>query len=337
MNDEHDDGPVFKSADWARLRELRECFLRAEQGAAINDPYWNDRHDFELYEATFAQRIGWKWDAVLRELELRNVLPHGAIVCDWGCGTGIAARRYLASSAGAGVKRVYLADRSKQVTLFAREALRAERQGLDVVVHPPQDQAPDVLLVSHVRDELDEEGLGILRGLIRRSGTVIWVEAGAQKTSRKLSAEREVLLEVCDVLAPCTHRSTCGVLAKEGDWCHFFAKAPAHVFTSAFWRKFSDEMGLDLRSLPYSFIVLKRRNEQAPPVGGGSRILGRPRMLKGRARLDACSAEGVRELSLLERTDRSLFKRLDRSAGEVLLFDVVEEAGRISALRSLVE
>ena len=322
------------TSDLERLRELRAGFLRAEEGAGENEAYWSGQRDLELYELTFAQRIGWKWDAVLSELERRGALPSGAVVCDWACGTGIAVRRFAATSAGAALERVYLGDRSKQATWFARDALLAERSGFEVVLHPPQEEDPDVLLVSHVLDELDELGLETLRALIRRSKAVIWVEAGAKRTSRALGAERSALLESFEVVAPCTHAAACGALAREDDWCHFFAKAPVEVFTSAFWRRFGDELGLDLRSLPYSFLALRARGAPAVPrFDGAARLLGRVRPLKGRALLDLCDERGVRELSFLERTDKQLFKRLQRSQGEAFVFDVAEEAGRIRELR----
>ena len=323
-------------ADWERLRALRAIFLRAELVGVGPSGYWNSLRDLELYDATFAQRIGWKWDAVLRELELRAALPQGATVVDWGCGTGIAARKFLGRSTG--VERVFLSDRSKQARWFARDALRAQRPEVAAILHEPSaGDEVDVLLVSHVLDELDEDACAPLLALARRARAVVWVESGAQATSRKLSSVRDGLLDALDVLAPCTHRANCGALAGERNWCHFFAKPPAEAFTSAFWRRFSDELELDLRALPYSFLALARRSAtDATTCGGATRFLGRPRLLKGRALLDACDESGVRELSLLERTDKRLFKRLDRAAGEPLIFDVEVDERRIIALSQRV-
>jgi hypothetical protein len=71
-----------------RLRVLRERFLNRTAGA---EDYWRTAEDLALYDATFADRIGWKWDAVLRELTLRGWAPRSRHVLDWGCGTGSPA------------------------------------------------------------------------------------------------------------------------------------------------------------------------------------------------------------------------------------------------------
>lgn len=322
------------SDDWLRLAELRESFLAAEGGEAA-DSYWRSRRDFELYDATFATRIGWKWDAVLRELALRGRTPSGATLVDWGCGTGVAARRFVASVPG--VKHVHLCDRSKQATWFARDALATLDPKLKITLHAPTADEPiDVLLASHVLGELAPEALDELLALAARAQFVIFVEAGSRPVSRALGAVRERLLGTFDVLAPCTHAAACGLLAagREQDWCHFFARPPAEAFTSAFWRRFSDELGIDLRALPYSFLALARRSE--PLVPRGTRVLGRPRLLKGRALLECCDAHGVATRALFERDAKPLFKLLDRS-GELLLADMRCEDERIVEYTPLVD
>jgi len=320
--------------DWLRLAELRESFLAAEGGKAA-DSYWHARRDFELYDATFAARIGWKWDAVLRELALRGRMPAGATVVDWGCGTGIAARRFVASVPG--VKHVHLCDRSKQATWFARDALAALDPKLKLTLHAPTADEPiDVLLASHVVGELAPQALDELLALAARARFVLLVEAGSRPVSRALGALRERLLAEFDVLAPCTHSASCGLLApgREQDWCHFFARPPAEAFTSSFWRRFSEELGIDLRALPYAFVALERRTTPSAPRG--ARILGRPRLLKGRALLECCDEHGVATRTLFERDAKPLFKRLDRS-GEILFADLRCEDERVVEYTPLVD
>jgi hypothetical protein len=71
------------------------------------------------------------------------------------------------------------------------------------------------------------------------------------------------------------------------------------------WVRFAQRAGLDLRSLPYSFLVLERTGPRAPVPGfipeGWSRVLGEPRIYKGFARVLSCQADGVRELELQKR------------------------------------
>src|SRR6185503_10538878 len=142
---------------------------------------------------------------------------------DWGCGTGIAARRFLA--VGGGVERVFLWDHSQVALEFASERLREEQTGIEVHGELPAEPA-EILLVSHVLDELDGTALEALLALAERSPAVLWVEPGSRKTSRRLGELRARLLASHDVLAPCTHQAACGALADEGGWCHFFARAP---------------------------------------------------------------------------------------------------------------
>ncbi len=332
-DDESDPDALLPTADdWLRLAELRESFLAAEGGKAA-DPYWRSRRDFELYDSTFAARIGWKWDAVLRELTLRGRVPSGATLVDWGCGTGIATRRVVASVPG--IQHAYLCDHSKQAMWFARDALAAHHPKVKITLHAPAaDQPIDILLASHVVGELAPEALEELLALAASSRFVIFVEAGSRPVSRALGSVRERLLPSFEVLAPCTHSASCGLLAvgREQDWCHFFARPPAEAFTSAFWRRFSDELGIDLRALPYAFVALARRGEPQPPRG--TRVLGRPRLLKGRALLECCDASGVATRTLFERDAKPLFKRLDRS-GELLLADMRSEGERIVEFHSL--
>ena len=52
----------WTALDWKTLDRLREGFL---SGSAAKGPYWKSRDDLAHYDATYAERIGWKWDAVL--------------------------------------------------------------------------------------------------------------------------------------------------------------------------------------------------------------------------------------------------------------------------------
>src|SRR5947207_12381903 len=81
---------TWDTLDWAALDRLRDSFLAGKPAGAS---YWTSRSDLENYDFTFAQRIGWKWDAVLHELKLRGWRPPpGGLLLDWGCGSGIAGR-----------------------------------------------------------------------------------------------------------------------------------------------------------------------------------------------------------------------------------------------------
>ncbi|MDG1490368.1 MAG: hypothetical protein P8R43_00660, partial [Planctomycetota bacterium] len=79
-------GTYFNQKDLQTLRELRATLLGMEQrpeGEAAQR-YWASRRTLELYDQIFAARIGWKWAAVLDEVELRGGLPAPRTVLDWG-------------------------------------------------------------------------------------------------------------------------------------------------------------------------------------------------------------------------------------------------------------
>ena len=303
-------------------------FLSYELRPGNSERYWQSRAELALYDETFAQRIGWKWDAVLEELARRKRLAAGRTLLDWGCGTGIAARRFLAARGD--VERVFLWDHSDQAAEFAAERVREEHPAVEVHVGRP-DEAPDVLLVSHVLDELGGEELEGLLSLAERSTTVLWVEPGSRRISRALGEARARLARTLDVLAPCTHQADCGALASDAGWCHFFARAPQVVYTEGHWAELGRELGLDLRSLPYSFLSLARRGAYEL-AGPPARLIGRPRLTRGRAEFELCDASGVRALDFLQRNDKQLFKQIQDVAGEPWLVDATVEGRRVSAL-----
>ncbi|MBL8860345.1 MAG: hypothetical protein JNL28_17680 [Planctomycetes bacterium] len=330
--DEQASGAVMDltQADWERLAEMRAGFLRAPdmEGAVVD--YWHSRRDLLIYDATFGARIEWKWRAVLAEIARRGIdVPTGSVL-DWGAGTGVATRAFLRAF-GAADRRVHLFDRSQAALEFAANAIAREIPGAKLGTDPCN--APDVLLVSHVLDELDSDGVAALLATARRARLVIWVESGAKACARKLSTLREHMLDELTPLLPCTHRAACGVLAEDraGDWCHHFAPPAAEAFTTKHWRTFSHTLSIDLRSLPYAYLVARRTSECTAPTNAAVRLIGTARVEKGRARLLVCDASGVRESRLLERTDKAYFKALGKGTAERLL--ALEEAeGRITRI-----
>jgi hypothetical protein len=71
---------VWRSEEIKMLARLRDGFLSGSAGA---QDYWSADDELSLYERTFAQRIGWKWDAVLSELALRKWKPPARRLVDW--------------------------------------------------------------------------------------------------------------------------------------------------------------------------------------------------------------------------------------------------------------
>jgi ribosomal protein RSM22 (predicted rRNA methylase) len=228
------------SIDWTQLAALRQRFIQNE---GPGPDYWQNEETLRLYDRFFAERIGWKWDAVLRELKLRDWWPQSKILLDWGCGTGIATRKILQFWPELPIERVLLFDRSSQATSFASNRLREsfpdarfEIECLHSVPDPvgPRPDSAYTLILSHVLNEAAQETQSEILKLGAAAQSLLWVEAGTRTVSRQLVGFRERWLEDLNPVAPCPHAAGCGLLdsKNEAHWCHSFARSPsrsAHV------------------------------------------------------------------------------------------------------------
>lgn len=332
---------TWTELDWTTLDRLREGFLQA---AASPAPYWKTAADLANYDFTYAERIGWKWDHVLRELRLRRWHPAAGTVVDWGCGSGIAGRRVVNFFGAENFEALIVWDHSPLATDYAADAAARAFPALTVSQATPgflQSTEPiGLLLISHVLNELSKAALSDLRQLVERAEQVLWVEPGTSQVSRQLSALRDEFRSAFRLVAPCTHELLCPALAagNERHWCHFFAPPPPAIFADANWVKFGQRAGIDLRSLPYCFMALDRApsaevlalvtppareslSERLSSTGDGaaegiqetvSRIIGRPEHFKPYARWLNCDATGLTELELPKRSDPALYKQLER-------------------------
>ena len=309
---------------------LRERFLSATSDGS---DYWQSEDELALYDATFGERIGWKWDAVLAELAARGWWPRSRRVLDWACGSGVAGRRVLAQWSQ--LDSLALHDRSPLARWFAAQRARVEHPRVTICETSEVD-SETLLVLSHVLNELSAAELASLLALGRQAREIIWVEAGTHADSRRLITEvREALLPEFSVVAPCTHQARCGMLAAENapHWCHHFAPVPSAIFQDARWAEFARELGIDLRALPYSFLVLERG---APSIqmAGFSRVIGRPREAKGFTRVLSCQAEGVAEWVLQKRDAPDLFRAFHKGTAEPAYRWRIEN-GRIVAAEPL--
>lgn len=298
----------------ARIQRLRELFLDDQRGAAALPDYWRNRDDLDAYARLLAVRIGWKWDAALRECRERGMArSDGGLILDFGCGSGIGALRYLHWFGG---RQLLCHDRSAVAMAYAVSAAKAAQPAVDASALPDLgDVTPDVLLVSHVLGELDDQGMAALQRAIDRSQRVVIVEPGNLRVARRLSALRDALLGPWHIVAPCPHALRCPTLATDGDWCHFFAPPPPEVFTDGEWVKTAREVGIDLRALPFSFLALERAPQPTPPPP--NRVLGRPDLGKHEARVQTCTATGLQVHSVTKRHQPELWRKLKKGAEPV--------------------
>ncbi|MEY4064959.1 MAG: hypothetical protein RIR26_1167 [Pseudomonadota bacterium] len=305
------------------LERLRQLFLDAPENPGIAD-YWSDATLLALYHRTFARRISWKWDALLQELELKkwSIPSHITRWIDWGCGTGIATQSVLRQWGCTSHTQFVFSDRSRTAMQFAAEQLKSLQPHAQVSqVHPDllQVSRNDVILMSHVLTELNEEQTQKLIAQVSQAGAVLWVEPGTPYCSKKLISAREQLLTSFSIVSPCPHQGTCGIKKDSKDWCHFFAPPPSEIFQDPSWMQFSKTMKIDLRSLPVSVLVAEIKNSGAQAQtehesSSSGRLLGRPRFYKGHAKIVVCDAEGISEKSLQERHNKEKFKEWQRDS-----------------------
>ena len=339
----------FDRLNWTILDRLRTGFL---SGTAAGGVYWKSHDDLDQYDQTFGERIGWKWDTVLREISGRGWRPARTkdklTLLDWGCGSGVAGRRVLAHFGPenfdralvwdhSALARAYAAERARtsfsnlKVEEFAAEPSGLKRRKPSAIVDEYGPAQIDVLVVSHVINELDDPARESLLALVRRSACVLWVEPGTHAVSRDLIALREKVRAEFRMVAPCTHNAVCGLLAPQNaqHWCHAHAAPPPSLYADSDWVKFGQRAGIDLRSLPYAFLVMEKlptpvalATDGRDPIArepelesGAERIIDEPRQFKGFAKILSCAGVGVRELMLQKRDAPALFKQLKRDLG----------------------
>ncbi|HTI71879.1 MAG TPA: class I SAM-dependent methyltransferase [Candidatus Limnocylindria bacterium] len=303
----------WDEVNWESLDRLRGLYLNA---TPTPESYWLSEADLASYDFTYAQRIAWKWLAVLRDLDRQRWKPGPGPLLDWGCGSGVASRCVLSHFGAANFESVALHDRSGLAVEFATGRVKARFPRLSVVSGSGllESEAPvGTLVLSHILNELPPETHTELAGIVRRAQTVIWVEPGTRDVSRALSNVRDRLVGEFRVVAPCTHRAACGMLAagNEQHWCHFFADPPAEIFTDSGWSRFAQRAGIDLRSLPYSYLVLERIpvDPNPEPSPGLTRVIGRPRIHKGYMKIFGCDRAGVTEPMLQQRDAPETFRQ----------------------------
>lgn len=298
------------NANWKRIQKLRQSYLDAK---GYLPDYWQDDELLLAYDETLAQRIRWKWRAVIEALPTAVAdLPKTLV--DWGCGSGGASREFL-SLHGSQFNKVVLLDRSSRAVTFAARKVKEEQPRISIETKAPAASEAYLLLVSHVLSELPPEELKKLLPLVKKAQFVLWVESGRPQESRRLSALREDLRDTHQFLAPCPHQTPCGMLAvgQEENWCHFKAPVPQEVHHSAFWRECSKQLGFDLRSLPVAYLFARLHSQQGRRADQ-VRILAGSRQYKGYTRFHACHQSGIVQADFMKRHSKKIYEALAEPA-----------------------
>lgn len=302
------------------LKRLRQLFLSAPERPGTSD-YWSDDGLLDLYDATFARRIAWKWDAVLGELTDKGWTPKSEIkrVIDWGCGSGVASEIFLKTFEKWQPETWIVSDRSERARKYSSKKIQDMSNDITVIELPPSSlsfQTGDLVLISHILTELTPEQVSALQSSLMSASAVIWVEPGTPFCSQRIISIRDKLIQNFNVISPCPHKGHCGLSGESRDWCHFFAQPPSYIFQDSDLTRFAKEMEIDLRSLPVSFLVLESQSQDFSDryVNSAKRVIGRPRFYKGYAKLLVCDSTGVNPENILEKKHKEKFKKWQRDS-----------------------
>jgi len=328
----------WENLDWAILDRLREGFL---SGSAANGPYWKSLDDLAHYDFTYAERIGWKWDHVLRELSRRGWTPTDGPLLDWGCGSGVAHRRVIDTWPNC-TKSVRVFDHSTLAEVYATQRLQESLPDHEIRSWD-RSESIATLTISHVLNELDKDSAENLMNTIQSASTVIWIEPGTSDVAGKLVQWREKLRDSFRVVFPCPHQGACGLQTPDNahNWCHHFASPPAGVFAESNWVKFGQRAGIDLRSLPYSALVLVKLDRSTDSALTSDselsgRIIGRPKVSKPYTRFLGCDATQVQRLEMPKKIDARLAKKLDRPTSP-RLFHWQHAEGKVTRIKPILD
>jgi hypothetical protein len=291
--------------NWNLLANLRDIFL-ANKAAP---DYWENDEILKAYDLTFAARIGWKLDKAFLECASRGWKPTiETTLLDWGSGTGIAARRFLTQWKWPGLKKVLIYDQSERACKYAIKKITDENSISVELWDGSRPQDPFILTASHLLNELSKPTE--LLQLASFAHSVFFVEPGTPTLSKKLIEIREEFRDSFKIVAPCPHASVCGLLSADKDWCHQFAEPAPEVFTTKFWRTFSEKLKIDLRSLPVSYLALTK--SEVGLTQPEAQEIGRPRIYKGYAAVMNCREKGISDEKILKSKQPELYKRLKK-------------------------
>ncbi len=314
--------------DWDRLARLRKRFLEIEEDPGV---YWDSAEDLAQYHRFFGQRIGWKWKDAIRQAKQAGWRLRSTRVVDWGCGTGIASLTLLEEIESRGIESVTLWDHSRLAASFAKDALKTRFPNLTVKIAEEselKELGDSIVLVSHTLNELSAGVRSELKKQLIQARQLFFVEPGNHKCSHLLIEQREGLIDQFRPIAPCVCILACPMKLEVNahHWCHFFAKPPVEAFTSSDWSRFSRELEIDIRSLPYSYLALDSISlDSEPDNRSSSRVIGRTRQHKGYTNLLSCDRNGLNLYQLQKRDNPALWKTIKKNkCGSLLTWTSID-------------
>jgi hypothetical protein len=205
---------------WQELQKLRDLYNSSNR--ALGHDYWVSYELLEAYDQTLGARIGWKWRSVFSDLtcfkDLDLSVSRAIHVADWGCGTAVATRQLLENCEKLPISKVTLIDRSAKATEFGESKVRETGFKGPITCETVLKEKVDVLLISHVINELTPQARSALRKAIKLAQIIMWVEPGAKLQSQELAVWREQLIKKgARVIAPCPHQKKCPLLPEKNE------------------------------------------------------------------------------------------------------------------------
>ena len=148
------------------------------------------------------ERIGWKWEAVLSRLAQKIELKSNLKVRDWGCGSGIASRKFFEHFKDH-ISEIIPEDRSRKAVDFANKRLK------EIGYSKIEAESEKAMLISHVLTELSDSQKEKLVSEVKDSSFFVWIEPGTKRESHTLINIRENLKDEFDFILPCPHQNSC--------------------------------------------------------------------------------------------------------------------------------
>jgi ribosomal protein RSM22 (predicted rRNA methylase) len=277
------------------LRNISTAYVSHESGNKLASPI-----DSRLAAAAYALYYTPINAAKLLYLIPRIICPNRPLrVLDFGSGPGTAGLALLAaldnpisliciesSSCMRAIARQLLSPFSSEG--LANSALIAPKL-YELIIQESLDSlnegSLDLVIAANVFAELQEgaakETLTKLARLVSDSGSLLLLEPGQQKHTRRLMALRDYLIESDATLTPvfpCLRNDPCPMLkASESDWCHGTIEWNQPPLS----RQLDDLLGFNKHRIKYSSFIFQRGASVAP----GFRVLTPP--IKTRAGIEA--------------------------------------------------
>ena len=319
------DKETLTPEDWELLNQIRQGYLVQKAYSS-----WKSERHLELYDQFFGKRIADKWSTVLELLKTSPAWDsfvewsgqENLHIRDWGCGTARASRELLKFFAKENIAnpKFFLDDIDKRAVAWSQKSILQTFGAETLIEKKDFDHEKSMLLVSHVINELDSISKAKLVSGARLSPWLIWIENGTKDTSKALGEVRDQLKGTHQIVAPCAGSGACPALKQKKHWCHFFADRSQEYFTESVWADFAEKLSIDLRSIPYSFLIMKSKKLDAFESDQRPTVIGRPRIYKGYASTLVCNeSTELQDLRIEKKSNKELYKKMKKGNFELKL------------------